>query len=149
MNNTYNRAGSKWFTLMLLACVTNGLGAFGLKVLAERKLAIGYEFQYLVVWYLGWLFLSVLIFLRRPFRFQMREMLISAGMGLCSMAGQFSIGLALSHQVAGHVAFSISTGGTLFIVALAGIFLFKEQVGPYGLAGLVLGIISIILLSIS
>jgi multidrug transporter EmrE-like cation transporter len=57
--------------------------------------------------------------------------------------------LALSRDVAGHIAFSISTGGTLFIVALAGVFLFKERVGPYGVAGLVLGILSIIVLSIS
>jgi multidrug transporter EmrE-like cation transporter len=70
-------------------------------------------------------------------------------MGLCSIAGQFFVGLALSRAVAGHVAFSISTGGTLFVVALAGILLFKESVGPYGLAGLVLGILSIVVLSVS
>jgi multidrug transporter EmrE-like cation transporter len=70
-------------------------------------------------------------------------------MALCSVAGQFFTGLALARDVAGHVAFSISTGGTLFIVALAGILLFREKVGPYGLAGLVLGILSIIVLSIS
>ena len=46
---------------------------------------------------------------------------IAAAMGLCSVAGQFFTGLALARDVAGHVAFSISTGGTLFIVALAGI----------------------------
>jgi drug/metabolite transporter (DMT)-like permease len=146
---TRNPAGAKWFALMLVACVSNGLGAFGLKVLAERKLTGAYEFQYLVTWYLGWLLFGAIIFFRRPFRFHWREVGIAAAMGLCSAAGQFSTGLALSHQVAGHVAFSISTGGTLFIVALAGIFLFKERVGVYGIAGLLLGITSIILLSVS
>lgn len=143
-----SRTGAKWFALMLLACITNGIGAFGLKVLAEHKLA-SYEFQYLVMWYLGWLLFSIVVFLRSPFRFSAREIFISAGMGLCSVAGQFTAGLALSRHVAGHVVFSVSTGGTLFIVALAGILLFKERVGGYGMAGLILGITSIALLSIS
>jgi drug/metabolite transporter (DMT)-like permease len=149
MSNPASRSGSRWFQLMLLACVTNGLGAFGLKVLAERNLTDKYEFQYLFMWYLGWLVLGALIMVRRPFKPKRREILIAAAMGLCSMAGQFFTGLALSRAVAGHVAFSISTGGTLFIVALAGILLFKEKVGPYGLAGLVLGILSIVVLSVS
>ena len=134
---------------MLVACVTNGLGAFGLKVLAERKLTDRYEFQYLLMWYLGWLVLGAFIVMRRPFKPERREILIGAAMGLCSMAGQFFTGLALARAVAGHVAFSISTGGTLFIVALAGILLFKEKVGPYGLTGLLLGILSIVVLSVS
>jgi drug/metabolite transporter (DMT)-like permease len=145
----HSASGSRWFRLMLVACVTNGLGAFGLKVLAERKLTDRFEVQYLFLWYLGWLSFGALIFLRRPFKPTTREMAVSAGMGLCSIAGQFFTGLALSRDVVGHVVFSISTGGTLFIVALAGIFLFKESVGPFGIAGLVLGILSIVVLGIS
>ena len=134
---------------MLLACITNGLGAFGLKVLAGRGLTDRYELQYLVIWYLGWLLFGIGVFIRRPFKPHTREILIAAVMGLCSLSGQFFTGLALARDVAGHVAFSISTGGTLFIVALAGILIFREKVGPYGLAGLVLGILSIIVLSVS
>lgn len=134
---------------MLLACITNGLGAFGLRVLAGKRLTDHYEFQYLLMWYLGWLLLGALIVICRPFRPQTGELLIAAGMGLCSIAGQFFTGLALARSVAGHVAFSISTGGTLFIVALAGVFLFKEKVGRYGALGLAFGILSIIVLSVS
>jgi drug/metabolite transporter (DMT)-like permease len=149
MSNQVNQAGTRWFQLMLLACITNGLGAFGLKVLAERKLTDRYEFQYLLIWYLSWLLFGMIVFIRRRFRPYLREILIGAAMGLCSVAGQFFTGLALARDVAGHVAFSISTGGTLFVVALAGILLFREKVGPYGLAGLVLGILSIIVVSLS
>ena len=127
----------------------NGLGAFGLKVLAGRGLTDQYELQYLLIWYLGWLLFGIVVSIGRPFKPHTREILIAAAMGLCSVAGQFFTGLALARDVAGHIAFSISTGGTLFIVALAGILLFREKVGPYGLAGLVLGILSIIILSIS
>jgi drug/metabolite transporter (DMT)-like permease len=149
MTDPKRQPGGRWFRLMLLACITNGIGAFGLKVLAERKLTDRYEFQYLLVWYLGWLLLGSVILIRRPFKPSAREVLISSAMGLCSVAGQFFTGLALSRNIAGHVAFSISTGGTLFMVALAGILFFKEKVGAYGLAGLVLGILSIAILSLS
>jgi multidrug transporter EmrE-like cation transporter len=149
MSDSPKRTGTKWFRLMVLACVANGLGAFGLKVLAERKLTDRYEFPYLLSWYLGWLLLGAVIFIARPFKPTTRETAISAGMGLCSISGQFFTGLALSRDVAGHVAFSVSTGGTLFLVALAGILFFKEKVGAYGIAGLVLGILSIVVLSIS
>jgi drug/metabolite transporter (DMT)-like permease len=143
------RQSSRWFQLMLLACLTNGLGAFGLKILAERGLTDRFESQYLLFWYLGWLLFSAAVLLVKPFKPYLREIVIAFAMGLCSLAGQFFTGLALARDVAGHVAFSISTGGTLFIVALAGIFLFREKVGPYGIAGLVLGIASIVVLSLT
>ena len=149
MNSTDYRRGSRWFQLMLLACLTNGLGAFGLKVLAEKGLTGQYESQYLLVWYLAWLLFGAVTLIRRPLKPYRREVLIGASMGLCSVAGQYFTGLALSHSVAGNVAFSISTGGTLFIVALAGVILFQEKIGPYGLAGIALGILSIIVLTIS
>ena len=44
--------------------------------------------------------------------------------------------------------FPITTGGNLFVVAAAGVFLFREKIGPYGIAGIVTGVLSIILLSI-
>jgi multidrug transporter EmrE-like cation transporter len=49
--------------------------------------------------------------------------------------------------VPGHVAFPITTGGSLFLVAAAGLVLFKERVGAYGLAGLALGIMALVALS--
>lgn len=148
MTGSGARGGAKWFQLMLLACLCNGIGAFGLKVLAERGFTERYETQYLFFWYLGWLIFSGVVLIRRPLKPYRREVLIGAGMGLCSISGQFFVGLALSHEVAGHVVFSVSTGGTLFVVALAGVLVFRERVGPYGLAGLVIGILSIVILSV-
>jgi drug/metabolite transporter (DMT)-like permease len=148
MIGTSAHGGAKWFQLMLLACVSNGIGAFGLKVLAEMGFTEHYETQYLFFWYLGWLVFSGVVLIRRPLLPYRREVLIGAGMGLCSMCGQFFVGLALSHDVAGHVVFSVSTGGTLFVVALAGVLAFREKVGPYGLAGLVIGFLSIVILSV-
>jgi multidrug transporter EmrE-like cation transporter len=77
-----------------------------------------------------------------------REILLGAAMGACSLGGQGFTALALASQVPGHVVFPITTGGSLFLVAAAGVLIFKEKVGSYGVAGIILGITSLVLLSI-
>jgi hypothetical protein len=131
---------------MLLAFVTNGLGPFGLKILNERGLA-SYQSQYLVYWYLGGAIFGVLAFLGALRTVRTGEAALGAAMGLCSLSGQTFTGLALSHGLAGHVVFPLTTGGSLFLVAAAGIVVFRERVGPFGIAGIVLGILSLIMLS--
>lgn len=135
-----------WAKLMLIAFVANGLGPFGLKVLSERKLA-DYQPQYLFYWYLGGLFFALLALFGGSFRVNRKEVALGAFMGLASFCGQAFTGLALSHDVPGYIAFPLTTGGSLFLVATAGILLFKEKVGPYGIAGLMLGIIALVTLS--
>jgi drug/metabolite transporter (DMT)-like permease len=137
----------RWLRLMLVAFVTNGIGPFGLKVLTEKHLD-RYESQYLIFWYLGGLLLALLAFGFRNLRFSRWEILLGTAMGFGSLGGQFFTGKALAAGIPGHIAFPITTGGSLFLVALAGILVFKERVGPYGLAGLVIGILSLIVLSL-
>ncbi len=143
-----NRDSGAWLRLMLLAFVANGLGPFGLKILTERNLS-AFQPQYLVYWYLGGAVFGLIAFLKTSRHVEPREIALGAGMGLCSLCGQTFTGLALSSGVPGHVAFPLTTGGSLFLVAAAGILLFRERVGPYGVAGIVLGIVSLILLSIA
>lgn len=137
----------RWLRLMLVAFVTNGIGPFGLKVLTEKHLD-QYESQYLIFWYLGGLFLAALAFGFRQLHLSRWEILFGIAMGFGSLGGQFFTGKALASGIPGHIAFPITTGGSLFLVALAGILVFKERVGPYGLAGLAIGIISLIVLSL-
>jgi multidrug transporter EmrE-like cation transporter len=77
-----------------------------------------------------------------------REVWLGALMGACSLLGQAFTGLALANGVPGHVAFPMTTGGSLFLVGAAGLWLFKERVGPYGMAGMVLGIAALVALSV-
>lgn len=140
------RDAGAWIRLMLIAFVTNGLGPFGLKILNERNLS-GYQPQYLVYWYFGGAVFGMIAFLRGSWCVAPREVALGAVMGLCSLSGQTFTGLALSNGLPGHVAFPLTTGGSLFLVALAGILLFREKVGGYGIAGIVLGIVSLIMLS--
>ena len=155
------RNAGRWMQLMLIAFVANGLGPFGLKVLAERGLAEHHEQQYLLYWYTGALAFALAAYLfpspsdpqsdpdapSRP-ALTRSEILLGAGMGVCSLTGQAFTGMALANQAPGHIVFPITTGGSLFLVAAAGIFLFKERVGKYGAAGIVIGVLALVILSV-
>ena len=137
-----------WFRLMLLAFVMNGLGPFGLRVLADLDLLEGYRYQYLGLWYLAGLGFALVAFLSRRIRPYRKEVLIGGVMGLCSVGGQSCTAIALGYAIPGHIVFPVTTGGSLFLVAAAGVFLFRERVGAYGMAGIFMGITALILLSI-
>lgn len=142
------RDSGAWLRLMLVAFVANGIGPFGLKILSEQGLAARYQPQYLLYWYLGAFVFAIAAVLRRRLRPYGREIWLGALMGTCSLLGQTFTGLALSHGVPGHVAFPITTGGSLFLVATAGLLLFREKVGGYGIAGMILGIAALVALSV-
>jgi multidrug transporter EmrE-like cation transporter len=137
-----------WIRLMLVAFLANGIGPFGLKVLATRGLA-AYQSQYLLYWYLGGFVFALAALVIGRTGVNGREILLGAAMGGCSFAGQSFTALALSKGLPGHIAFPLTTGGSLFLVALTGIVLFKERIGPYGLCGVVLGVTSLVMLSIA
>jgi multidrug transporter EmrE-like cation transporter len=133
---------------MLVSFVANGCGPFGLKVLTERGLA-AYQQQYLFYWYLcGFVFALAALLVSRN-GINAREVLLGAAMGGCSLMGQSFTAMALSKGVPGHIAFPLTTGGSLFLVAAAGLLLFKERIGPYGFCGIVLGIASLVMLSVA
>ena len=48
----------------------------------------------------------------------------------------------------GYIVFPVSGGGNLLFVALIARIAFKEKIGPYGIAGIAVGIAAITLLSI-
>lgn len=137
---------SRSLQFMLIAFLANGLGPFGLKVLAERGLSEQYEQQYLLCWYPGALASALAAYLppdpakpqgaaeeKRP-ALTRAEILLGAGMGACNLTGQAFSGLALANDAPGHIVFPMTTGGSLFLVVAAGIFFFREKVGPYGAA---------------
>jgi multidrug transporter EmrE-like cation transporter len=145
---TANRNTEVWARLMLVAFFANGLGPFGLKVLATRGLA-GFQSQYLFYWYLGGVAFALIALRLARTGVNGREILLGAAMGGCSFAGQSFTALALAKGLPGHIAFPLTTGGSLFLVALAGIVLFRERIGPYGLCGVVLGVAALVMLSIA
>ena|ERR1700739_3092502 len=142
------KTSSKWLQLMLVAFVANGLGPFGLKIMAEKGLSQQYHYQYLLLWYLGGLLFGLGWFLATRGRFRSREFLMSFGIAVGSFGGQLFSLLALERNVPGYVVFPMTTGGNLFLVAAAGVLLFREKIGPYGIAGILTGVASLVLLSL-
>ena len=55
---------------------------------------------------------------------------------------------ALNDGVPGNIVFPLAMGCSICIVAAGGILLFGEKVGPYGKAGIALGLVAGALLSI-
>ena len=139
---------STWLRLMLIAFVANGLGPFGLKMIAEKGLSERYQFQYLLLWYGGGLLFGLAWLLATRGRFRLRELIMAFGIAIGSFWGQFFSLLALERNVPGYIVFPMTTGGNLFLVAVAGVLLFREKIGPYGVAGILVGIASLVLLSI-
>jgi multidrug transporter EmrE-like cation transporter len=130
---------------MAVAFLANGLGPFGLRVLEDKGLLAPHRLPYLAWWYAGGLLLAAIPYWRRPQRLTRSEVFLGVAMACCSFGGQLATALALA-SVPGHIAFAVTTGGNLFIVAAAGIFIFRERIGVYGSAGILLGIASLLLL---
>jgi multidrug transporter EmrE-like cation transporter len=138
-----------WFRFMMLAFVLNGLCPFGLRILAALGLAAGYTALYLVFWYLaGGLFMFGL-YLRDGKRPARSDLLVGIGLGFFSTCGQTCMGLALSKGIPGNIVYPVTLAGGLFLVVLIAILVFRERVGPAGIAGIVLGIIAIALLGLT
>ena len=138
-----------WLRLMLVAFLANGLGPFGLKIMTEKGLSDQYHYQYLLWWYAGGLAFALTAFLISRNRFYFREVVLALGVGLGSFGGQLFSLMALEQGVPGYIVFPVTTGGNLFLVAAAGVLLFRERVGKYGIAGILIGVLSLVLLSIS
>jgi multidrug transporter EmrE-like cation transporter len=137
-----------WFRLMMLAFACNGICTFGLRILAGRGLGERYTSVYLVLWYLGGAMLLAVVYFPRRERPKAAEVAVGGALGLASVMGQTSLGLALSRGVPGSIVYPVTLAGGLFLVVGAGVLLFEERVGPYGLAGIALGVVSIVLLSL-
>jgi drug/metabolite transporter (DMT)-like permease len=140
-------SSTQWIRLMMIAYVMNGLGPFGLKIMAEKGLLEQYHYQYLLWWYAGSGVFSFASVLAGGGRFLAREVVIALGIGAASFGGQLFSLLALESHLPGYIVFPVTTGGNLFVVAAGGVLLFKERIGPFGIAGIMIGILSLVLLS--
>ena len=139
-----------WLLLMLVAFFFNGCGVFGLRILAGMGLSETHVNQYLLYFYLGGFFFMAMVLLRRKIMPNLREIGIGMLMALCSLSGTAALAYALgNYHIPGNTAFPISNGGSLFVVIIGGVLLFRERLGLYGLCGCVLGTLAIVLLSVS
>jgi len=138
-----------WFLLMLIILLTNGMSAFGLKVIAGWGLPGTIKFPYLTIWYAAGLAIIGVPMLLKGVRLGRREILWGALMAALSIAGQVAMAVALDSQVPGNIVFPIAIGGSIFIVALAGVLFFGERMNRLNFIGVSLGFLAVILLGVS
>jgi multidrug transporter EmrE-like cation transporter len=132
---------------MAIAFLTNGMGAFGLRVLAGLGLAEDHSLPYLAIWYLAGLLLAGAVYARRLGAPRAKEAAIGGGMALCSLAGQLGMALALAGRLPGFVVFPVATGGGLLLVVLVGVAVFGERMRPLGYFGTAVGVLALVLLA--
>ncbi|MGO8786961.1 MAG: hypothetical protein ACLQVL_06205 [Terriglobia bacterium] len=138
-----------WFLLMLVILLTNGLSAFGLKLIAEWGLADSVKYPYLTVWYAGGFVALAVPLLFKGMRVGKTEIIWGGVTAALSVGGQVAMAVALTSGVPGHVVFPIAIGGSIFVVALAGRLVFGERMNPPTVLGVILGVIAVVLLGIS
>jgi drug/metabolite transporter (DMT)-like permease len=139
------KSKSKWLPLIMLAFLANGLAASSQKVLVE--LGGGeYAWQFYTVLYAAGFALFAIVSLINAGRPNRREFATASIMAVASVAGNICIVKALDNQVPGSVAYPVGNGGSLFLVVLAGVLLFKEHVNPVGIAGIGVGIAAVLVL---
>jgi multidrug transporter EmrE-like cation transporter len=138
-----------WFLLMLIVLLTNGMSAFGLKVIAGWALPGSVKFPYLAIWYAAGLAGVGAPMLLRGMRLSRKDLLWGALMAALSIAGQVAMAVALDSNVPGHIVFPVAIGGSIFVVVLAGRIFFHERMSRLNIIGIIMGFIAVILLGMS
>ena len=139
---------SPYLRYMSLAFASNGLGAFGLRILAGAGLGQVNEIQYLAMWYSAGLILALWAYLRRHGLPDRRELVIGFGMACCSLCGQLGMALSLSAGVPGFIVFPVATGGGLLLVVIVGRTIYGEPMGRRGILGITVGVLAMVLLAL-
>jgi drug/metabolite transporter (DMT)-like permease len=140
---TTNADKAKWFPLMMITFLGQGLASSSQKVLVEAHVA-EYVWQFLLVFYwVGFLVILALSVMREKWP-NRREILTALVMAACSVVGNFSMTTALK-TVKGSIAYPASNG-SLLVVVLGGVLIFREKIHPIGLAGIACGICAILIL---
>ena len=139
------RAKSMWLPLIILAFAANGLAASSQKVLVELG-GGDYAWQFYVVLYAaGCAVMAVGNLVSRVGRPNWREFW-TAWRWAWRARGEHLHREGIDSHVPGSVAYPVANGGSLFLVVLAGVLVFKERVNPAGVAGIVTGIAAILVL---
>lgn len=139
---------NRYLRYMAIAFLTNGLGVFGLRILAGAGLGHLDQTQYLAIWYAAGLLLATLAYFYRYGRLERKELFVGSGMALCSLVGQLGLAFSLSAGMPGFVVFPVATGGGLIFVVMVGVMIFHEPMGRLGYLGIATGVSALILLAL-
>ena len=131
--------------LMAIAFIANGIALIGLKIIGQimSKDITG---TFLVSLYGA---ASVAAFIqmwmhRKPIDW--KSVAVGTMAGMFSLIGTYSI-LKAASMMPGYIVFPLANGGSIVLVVLVGCMAFKEKIGSYGIAGIISGVLAIVLLN--
>jgi hypothetical protein len=136
-----------WYRWMLAAFVTNGLSAFGARVLKDMGLAESHGYLYLSLWYTTGLVAALALFAVSRQRLLPREIILGGIMGVFSSGCWFMLMAAIAHGVPGYLVFPVAVGGSLSVVSLVGVVVLRERLSIYGYFGILSGIAATVILA--
>jgi len=140
---------ARWLLLMLIILLVNGMSAFGLRVLAAWGLPPNSKFPYLTVWYAAGFACIGIPMLLRGIRGGLKEAGWGALIAGLSIGGQVAMANALNSGLPGNIVFSVTIGGSLLLVVIAGRLFFAEKMHPLCWTGVAIGVLAVVLLSVS
>jgi drug/metabolite transporter (DMT)-like permease len=138
-----------WMFLMLIILLTNGMSSFGLKVLTSWGVPDSTKFPYLTVWYAAGFVLIAIPMLLKGVRGGLKEASWGALIAALSIGGQLAMASALGSGLSGSIVFPVTIGGSILVVVLAGSLFFAEKLHPLSWAGIAIGFLAVVLLSVS
>ncbi|MGH2509167.1 MAG: hypothetical protein ACRDHZ_17445 [Ktedonobacteraceae bacterium] len=138
-----------WALLMIVILLTNGMSAFGLKMLAAWGVGPTVKFPYLTLWYAAGFACIGFPMLAKGIRAGVREMIWGAVLAALSIGGQIAMADALSSGTPADIVFPVAIGGSIIVVAVAGRVFFGEKLHPLSWTGVGAGIVAVVLISIT
>ena len=133
---------------MLVILLTNGMSAFGLKVLFAWGITSSIRFPYLTIWYAAGLVCIGIPMLLKKVKRGLKEAIWGALIAVLSIGGQLAMSNALESGLPGNIVFPIAIGGSILVVALAGRLVFAEKMHPLSWAGVAVGFLAVVLLGV-
>ena len=129
--------------LMVISFFLNAFLALATKAISEFGMTRSIPLVLLIVYALATL---MALWTIREKRIEAKSVWIGLMGGFGTAVGM-GANMTAASILPGYKVFPLVNGGTLLLVALAGRLIFRERIGPYGIAGIVAGIAAIVLLS--
>jgi drug/metabolite transporter (DMT)-like permease len=136
-----------WVKRILIAAVFNGLAALGSRTLQAWDLNEGHRFQYLALWYGVGAVAAIVPAIRARARPSLADVAAGIALGITGLVGEICILRALQ-DLDGSVVYSGVIAGEIALVGIIGAVAFREKLGPYGVAGIIAGVASVVLLTL-
>jgi multidrug transporter EmrE-like cation transporter len=82
-------------------------------------------------------------------KFAIKNVIAGIGLGIPNFFSIYLLFLALQQGLEGSVVFPVNNAGVLLLASLYGIFIFRESVNVYKIAGFIVAVLAIFLITFS